>query len=379
MRGWEHSQERTATVHIDMPTRTDIERIAATTGEACVSLYLPTSPVPADTEHDRLVARNLVATAVTEVEDRTDRRTAARVEEHLRDLLEDAGLWRELGRSLAVFATPSHVTHFRLPNELAEEVRVGPRFTVTPLLRAVTFPQAAFVLALSQNGARLVEVAADLPAQEVPVDGMPADVASHAGVPALSSAPSEGRHQGEEGLRVRRTDYARAVDQAVRPVLDAQQLPLVLAAAEPMASIYRNLTGYTGLVDEGLDGNPDTLTEAQLADAARGVLDRLYAAELEELRSELDSRQVSGRATRDLSDLARAAVSGAVDTLVVDMHAHVPGTVGEDGTLTLGEGEDDVLEEVARRAVATGARVLAVRPEDLPEGVSAAGLLRFRA
>lgn len=365
-------------MHIDMPTRTDIERIAATTDEVCVSLYLPTSPVPADTEHDRLVARNLVDRAVEQVEERTDRRTATQLAGHLRDLLEDAGFWRRLGRSLAVFATPSQVVHFRLPNELVEEVRVADRFTITPLLRALTFPQAAFVLALSQNGARLVEVAADQPARLVPVDGMPSDVASHAGVPALSSGPSEGRHQGEEGLRILRTDFARAVDQAVRPVLNGQPLPLVLAAADPLASIYRNLSGYAGLVEEGIDGNPDPLSEAQLADTARGVLDRLYSAELEELRSELDSRQVSGRATKDLSDLARAATAGAVDTLVVDMHAHVPGTVGEDGTLALGDGEDDVLEEIARRAVATGARVLAVRPDDLPDGVSAAGLLRFR-
>ena len=52
---------------------------------------------------------------------------------------------------------------FRLPNRLTSEVEVGDRFYVKPLLRAVTFPQAAFVLALAAGGVRVVEVAGEGP------------------------------------------------------------------------------------------------------------------------------------------------------------------------------------------------------------------------
>ncbi len=177
---------------------------------------------------------------------------------------------------------------------------------------------------------------------------------------------------------MRLTQYARAVDHSLRPILNGESLPLILAAAEPLASIYRNLTGYAALAPELIRGNPDELTEAQLADAAREILDGVYAAELKELQETFAERRQNGRAATDLSDLARAAAFGAIGTLAVDMDAEVPGSVGDDGTLTLGEDTGlDAIEEIARRAIVTGARVLAVRSSDLPDGVTAAGILRY--
>src|SRR5699024_821242 len=153
---------------------------------------------------------------------------------------------------------------------------------------------------------------------------------------------------------------------------------LILAAAEPMAGIFRNLTGFGDLAAEGIDGNPDELSEAELADAARGILDRMYAQQLAELREEFGDRLSAGLATSDLADLARAAATpGAVATLLVDMDEHIDGAVTEDGSLTLGESQQDVLEEIAARALGTGARVLAVRSDDLPGGAKAAALLRY--
>jgi hypothetical protein len=53
--------------------------------------------------------------------------------------------------SLAVFLTPDSERTFRLPNQLSQSVEVSDRFHVSPLMRAVTFPQAAHVLALSKG------------------------------------------------------------------------------------------------------------------------------------------------------------------------------------------------------------------------------------
>lgn len=363
-------------MHIDMPTRTDIERLAAARDPLSVSVYLPTSSPP-DAEHDQLRARNLVDEALATVREHADKRTAAQVEENLRGLLEDSSFWRDLGRSLAIFATPDRILSYRLPNVLSAESTVGDRFTITPLLRAVTFPQAAFVLALSQNNARLVEVNADGPAQELRVPGMPADAASRLGVDNLARSAPDGKHRGDEGVKLRLTQYAREVDRSLLPVLRGESLPLILAAAEPLSGIFRNLTGFGDLAAEGIDGNPDELSEADLADAARGILDRMYAQELAGLREAFGDRLSSGLATSDLADLARAATTGAVATLLVDMDAHVAGTVAADGTLTRGDGAQDVLEEIAARAIGTGARVLAVRADDLPGQVNAAGILRY--
>lgn len=361
-----------------MPTRADIERLAAARDPLSVSVFLPTTTVPKDNDENLLRARGLFEQAIAEVRQRTDKRTALALEEQLTGLLNHEEFWWDLGRSLAIFATPTSVVEYRLPNVLTEYACVSDRFAITPLLRAVTFPQAAFVLALSQNGARLVEISADQAPQEITLEGAPVDAASNVGLPSIGGRAPYGRIQGDEGRKVRLTQFARAIDHALRPILNGESLPLILAAAEPLASIYRNLCGYAGLAAEGIDGNPDELTDAQLADESRGVLDRIYADELKALHELFEERRNSGRATTDLSDLARAAAFGALDTLVVDMDDDVPGSVHDDGTLTLGPDNDhDVLEEIARRALATDARVLAVRRADLPGEVQAAGVLRF--
>ena len=46
---------------------------------------------------------------------------------------------------------------FRLSNRLIELAVGGERLYVKPLMRAVTFPQTAFVLALAQGGVRLLD------------------------------------------------------------------------------------------------------------------------------------------------------------------------------------------------------------------------------
>jgi hypothetical protein len=159
--------------------------------------------------------------------------------------------------------------------------------------------------------------------------------------------------------------------------LNGQSLPLIIAAPEPLASIFRNLSGYRNVAPQTLRGNPENASAAQLADEARGVLDALYTQEIDELGKTFRDRRENGRASTDLSDLARAAAFGAIDTLAVDMDAQKQGRITDDGILQLGTPDGDVLEDLARRTIAGGGRVLALRARDMPADVSAAGILRY--
>lgn len=75
-------------------------------------------------------------------------------------------------------------------------MEVSDRFHIKPLLRTFTFPQAAFVLAVSLNAVRLIEASPDLPADRVDVPDLPSDAASAIGrsvgwrYPAAGVTPS---------------------------------------------------------------------------------------------------------------------------------------------------------------------------------------------
>src|SRR5262245_47836506 len=370
------------TLHTDIPTRSELEQLLAVRDPLCVSLYIPTSPLTQEAQGARIELKTLTAEAMRQLQDTgAVRRALAELREPLEELVDDEDFWSEQARSLAVFAAPAGVRTFRLPNRLTSEVEVGDRFYVKPLLRAVTFPQAAFVLALAAGGVRVVEVAAEGPAYGVDVPGLPADLAGSLG--AAVERSQSARLTGAEGDKVRLRQFARKVDQALRGVLAGRQLPLILAAAEPLDSIYRSVNSYPALAGTGIRGNPEALTDDELAAAARSVLDELYAAELTAVRERFAALFHDGRASSDVATVARAATAGAVDTLLVDIDDKVPGVVDEEtGAVALAEQDDaesyGVVDEIARRVLLTGGRVLAVRREDLPDPTPVAAILRHR-
>lgn len=371
-------------LHTDIPTRAQIGRLLAARDPQSVSIYLPTAPVSEVGQADRIAFRNLADAAVGQLRDAaTDKHAVAALEESLADLHDDQEFWELQANSLAVFATPTSLRSFRLPNQLTEAVEVSDRFHVLPLLRAATFPQSAFVLALAQGSVALYEVTAELPTFAVKVPDLPSDVASAAGKTSIKDRAPSRAVQGTEGQKVRMRQYARKIDQALRPFLGSSGLPLILAAAEPLASIFREVNSYPHLAAETIAGNPEERTAQQLGEASRPILDRLYAAELEELRARFEAFGSRGRAASELGDVARAATFGAVETLFADIDAELPGTVDpESGAITPGpdDAEDyGVIDELARRVIATDGRVLAVRASEVPGDGSAAAILRYPA
>jgi hypothetical protein len=370
-------------LYLDIPTLDQLKSVAQIRTDACVSLYVATTPLSQDTQASRIELRNLFGNATAQLSEVSfDKRRLASLSDLVQDLIDDDEFWRFQANSLAILVTPDHIQTFRLANRLSSMVQVSDRFHLKPLLRAISFPHAGFVLALSQNGARLIEFAADSPPMQVPVDDMPRDAASAAGRSSINDRSPSGRIQGSEGKNVRLVQYARKVDSALRPVLAGQPIPLLLAAAEPLASIFRSVTSASTLVADGVSGNSDHMTDAELVAGARPLLNQLYAQQLADFRALYEARLKDQRATADLSQAAWAVTHGAIDSLLVDIDAVIPGALDEStGRVTLAASADSdtygVGDAIAMRALATGATVLGVRKEDIPNGSPLAAILRY--
>ncbi|MDO9590665.1 MAG: hypothetical protein Q7J04_05930 [Microcella sp.] len=288
-------------LHTGIPSEAELRALASTRSLHCISIYLPTSTLAAEAEQSR---------------------------------------------SLVIFATPERVLTYRIPNRVTATGQVSDRFHLKPLLRSVAFPQAAFVLALSQNAVRLVEVTIEGSVEEVPVADMPADASR---IFATRGDKGSARLIGTEGEKTLLGHYSRQIDDAIRPMLNGLHVPLIIAGTEPLASIFRGVCRYDGLAAETIRGNAETMSAGGLAAEARPILDRLYADEVAALTARVSNAIGMGTGSSDLSDLARGATCGVVD-------------------------------EIARRALLTGARVVAVRADEIPDGAAAAaaaGIMRF--
>lgn len=369
--------------HIDVPSENDIKKLMSVRAEACASIYMPTSPLPTESEAARIEFKTLASTAVERLRTSgTDKHDVNAIHDALQELDEDESFWLHQAHSLAVFATPDSLRTFRLPNNLTELVEVSDRLLVKPLLRTITFPQAAYVLALSVNSTRLLAISPDRDPAEIDVPNMPTDASSAVGLDSLKDNNPTSRTQGSAGRKLRLRQYAHQVDRALRPVIGASDLPLIIASTEPLESIFRATTHYQRLAPINIEGNPDERTDAQLAEAARKVLDVVYAEKIEELKETYELRASKDRATTDLARIAKAATFGAVDTLLVDIDVSIDGLVDEEtGDLQIDESDTvsnyGIVDEIAKRVIDSGGRVLAVRKEQVPAGADAAAILRF--
>jgi len=368
-------------LYVDMPTARDIATLNEVRADACVSIYFGTTPLSEHAHEMRTTFGNLIKRTMEQLEvNQFDKRRAAKIRGYFDDLLDDDEFWDHQAHSLAVLATPDRIRTFRLANRLTDIVEVSDRFHIKPLLRAVTHTQSAYVLAVSENAVRLVAVSGETDAQKVRVPDMPKDAASAVGKATINDRSASGRVQGSEGQKVRLAQYVRQIEAALRPILSHSDTPVVLAATQPVAALVRSVSSLK-LLPQTIEGSPDDLTEGDLAAAARPILDANHADEIKAFAERFEQSAGANKATGDISDAARAATFGGIDTLLVDMDTSVPGTVNDEtGAVTFAdsEGADSygIVDEIVGRALRTGARVMAVRRDDIPGKKDLAAILR---
>src|SRR3984893_10686601 len=390
-------------LHIDIPSLAEFKALAQIKGETCVSLYLPTSPLVDNIRANRVAFRDLAREALAQLREAgTDKRKIAGFEErfnHLAGLEHDVQdedkirkrqrarrdpfdtFWHYQANGLAVLSTPGLMRMFRLPNSPKPLADVADRFHLTPLISAMTAPHDLCVLALAEESVRLIRAFANFPPVRLQIPDLPRNAEEATRRPSFHVRAPRRRLQNLEGEKVLLHKYVRKVEQPVHGVLAGLSTPLVLAAEEPLASMFRSLNTYPRLADEMIEGNPDLTTDAELEDAAIPILDRLYSRELKAVIARYDELKPR-RATTDVSYAAHAATAGAIDQLLVDLDAVVPGLVSDiDGSVIYSTSDDaetySVVDEVARRALYTGARVLGAKSEELPDRAPLAAILRY--
>ncbi len=370
-------------LYVDIPTTAELHDLALERTPGSVSIFLPTTPVSIEISSSRIALKNLSKEALAQLEAvGHDKREIAAIEAHLEDIIDDDTFWRFQAHSLAIFAKASGVKTYRVPNTLSPLAEVADRFYLKPLFRTVSFANTAYVLALAEGNVRLLEISPDLPVTTVSISDLPENAMEALGVSSLGVKTESRRTDSSAGQRGLRTQFSRLIDRALRKELAGQNVPLFLAADVTLGGLYRSINSYPHLASFGIDRTPEKMSESEIAAEARTLLDRLNAEKVAAARGLFDARNSSGRATTDIAQAAKAATMGAIDTIMVDMDAVVPGLIDEEsGAVTFADTETadnyGVVDEIARRALLTGATVLAVRKEDLPGATPVAAILRY--
>ncbi|SET40682.1 hypothetical protein [Thorsellia anophelis] len=357
-------------LHIDLPCVSEISQLANENSDACVSIYVKTSPLREELHASKVELSNLAKTAYQKLEGiKLDKRRLALISEQIDELLEDDSFWRLHSSSLAVFVTPEKIITYRLPNDLTSRVEVSNRFYIKPLLRSLTFSHSADVLVLTENSVRLIEFFENGQSVEEHIAELPSK-----GMHALLANPDGMGQVAMHKENARLVQYVRYINQVLRPYYLQNNQPLILVATDHIAALFKKHCTLPNLIQKHVNLSADNTSVADIVTLARPILAEHHKAQLDSALALVTERQNQNRTAFDLTDVARKVTYGAVDTLLIDIDACVPGLICEEGKVTLFDKSSaekgDVIDEITKRALETGAKIVAVRANELPAGAS---------
>lgn len=340
-----------------------------------ITIYVKTDPTPEGRERAKTVVKSGVDEGVRRM------RAAGRgqaAEDALRaqwtELSADFKLWGSLSGSLVVLLAPGVVEAFILPNALVNNVTVSDHFDLSQLVRAVTTPQQAFALTVSPNGWNLWQASPTTRVEELELVGdHPADAADATNRMTIRGRQLTRRLGGDEGQKVLLERYAKVVADAVtdelRHVDPNGRLPLFVFGNDPVSSMVRgNLSGRDVVA---VHGAADELKSEQIDAAIRARIGELTNASVNELAERIGHGFTAGLAVTDLAQLARAAVVGAVKTMIFDMTKDLRGHLDDvTGEITMdADGGVDLLSRIAVVVLKNRGDVLAVRTDDVTTSI----------
>lgn len=241
-------------------------------------------------------------------------------------LIGDSSYWRLQSRGLVVFLTEGFFLPVRVPIELGDSLTIGERFNLLPLAAVLASDRSLYVLALAQNSVRLFDstrnVIEELPLENVPasfdevIDELPeraVDVRS--GAAGTGGTPS---FQGPDGDidRMLVEKYVHAVGKAIGTRLGtARSQQLVLAAVAEYLPMFKASCPYPAIFDGVIAGNPEHAHADELRSAAWQLVNADETAREAEEQDQAHSLVHAGKGSFDLSEIAKAAEAGRVDTL----------------------------------------------------------------
>ena len=380
-------------------THQDLKDLMTSGAPPCVSIYMPTRTAGAETQQNPIRLKNLLTEAEDRLIDQGMRTPDAR------DLLDgvgsrfaaDGGFWQRQQAGLAVFICPDFDRIYRLPLNFDELVVIGDRFHVKPLLPLLSGDGRFYVLAVSQNEIRLLLGSRDTVAQ-VELENVPSGLAEAlkydvvekqlqhrlAGSPHGGGQPAvfHGHGGAKDTAKSDLLRYFQMVDDGLRSIFrdEDERAPLVLAGVDYIRSAYAQANTYSGLVEDGITGNPEATGETDLHQAAWDIVRPHFARVREEAAGRYKQLEQTDRASDAIEKIVPAAYIGRVETLFVAVDRQLWGSFDLERNTAESHadkepGSEDLLDFAAVHTLLNGGEVFA--GGSLPAGDAACAVFRY--
>lgn len=369
---------------------TAVEDLVPMEFEVCLSIYLPTHTHGTDTKEDPIRFKNLLRNCQKRLEKRG--LGGAKIDPLIAEgmeLLETRSVWLHLDRGLAVFIAKDVSRALTLPIECRPQAWIGTHFYIKPLV-PLWGPRNRFcILALSRGQAKVYE-ADRWTMHEVALRDTPRDleeflrydeaqehIQSHTAPPGKAAGTAAMFHgQGNIADKAQEKrivdEYLKAVRNGVEKYLGGDNYPLVLVAPEYIQSTYREISGYSYLLGDGVKDAPDHLDDTKLYEAARTITEPYFGRISRDRLSTFRDLLGSGKASDEIEQILPAAREGRVQTLLLD-----PAVSLTDEPEETADSEEEPLDLAVRFTLTRGGDVYAIDRQELSSRSPVGAILRY--
>ncbi len=341
--------------------RNDIRLLEETRGYPCLTITLPTHRTSPDNRQDPIRVKNLVTQAADRLINELGKREAGPLLERLEALAAEID-YRYALDGLALFVSNDVARKFYLPFTLPERVAVDESFATRDLVFALNRTPRYWVLVLSEQPTRLYEGIRET-LEEI-TEGTPFPM-THSGPGGSAGLPNDPAVNSSQFRDEHHRIFFRSVDEAFKPIMAADPLPLAISGVDRYLAFFREVSGHANaIIAESLGSHDKTSphelgqliwpeVQAALAEQRAGVLDELNTA-------------VGGqRSSSTIGEVWRFAHEGRGQTLIVEEDFHYPARVDASGMqLTPADDVeapdviDDAVDEVVFKVLSMGGRVV---------------------
>lgn len=363
-----------------------------------VSIFMPVARAVPEARQNPIRLRNLLR----EVEAKLEQfgLTAPEIKLFMQpayDLNNDE-FWQHRRDGMALFVDAEGSQHYHLPYPMEAAALVGQHWHLKPLLPVLMAARTFYILAISRNLVRFWQ-ATPFGFLEIELTGVPASMKDslesdhferelqfHSAGPTRAGGRdvhfygTGSTSLDEKGLL---RQYLLGVDRAVLAKLKDERVPLVVAAVDYEASMFRELSQYPNVVPTAISGNPDLETPESLHRKAVDIVTPIFETEMkssvESLKQSIGKK--NQKASIDLRDIVPASRDGRVWILFVSLGRKVWGkSKGQGIEISTSEADqttDDLLDLASLHTLANGGTVYALPAERMPGRVDLAAIMRY--
>jgi hypothetical protein len=377
-----------------------LTELAGKRGGPCLSMYLTTAAGKNGCDETILRFKNLKRKALKSLNRGYDDSVVHQFTDRLERIEHDTEFWSYQTGGLAVFMTPTYERLEKLRRKVDDEVVVADRFYIKPLMYLFQTLDQFLVLAVSMNHVKLYVGDRDrLEAEtinelnlaynqfwgEPNVDRRMAalSVAGHSAPNGKSRALFHNYDDVHARRKIDLSRYFAAIDDVVCKALSGgSSLPVVLAALPEHQDLYRAHSHIKHLLPKGILGNPDVMSVGDLRDKAWSIIKPHYEFICQQLVSEYSSAAVTGRASDQLHQIAKALSQGRVGKLLIEKNRIIPGKfVADPGVVLFADINNphinDLLDDFADVVEQNSGTVTVLAKDKMPTDTGVAAIYRY--